>query len=194
MISHKRKFIFVHIPKCGGTSVVVSLLKANFSLEGKDLKKKVDHAKKFKIGRAEQIKNDYPNVEFSRYFKFCFCRNPFDRAVSSWKFLEKRVGFNEFCRNGLNSTQPHWAWHTYPQLHHIFDRNGNKLVDFIGKLENFQADFNTICDKIGIPRQELPHRNGTKHKHYTEYYDDETREIVAEKYAKDIEYFGYEFK
>ena len=71
--------------------------------------------------------------------------------------------------------------------------NGKVELDFIGRFENLENDYKYICQKIGLTTK-LPHVRASKHKHYTEYYDDETREIIADRYAKDIEYFGYKFE
>jgi len=144
------------------------------------------------------------SVHHSDYFSWGFVRNPFDRAVSVYlnKLLKEgtnvssslgKLGVGSFkdfvlCLRNLDLTCNKTDRHIREQ--HSFLPEG---MDFIGRLENIQEDFNTVCDKIGIPRQELPQKNKTNHKHYAEYYDDEMREIVTEKYAKDIEYFGYEF-
>ena len=65
-------------------------------------------------------------------------------------------------------------------------------MDYVFKLEDPDG-MNKVFDHLEIPRVKLPHKNKNGHKHYTEYYDKDTREIVAEKYAKDIEFFGYKF-
>ena len=75
----------------------------------------------------------------------------------------------------------------------LFDSDGKKILDFIGKLENYEEDFKFVCKTIGLNQQSLPHRNKTKHKHYSDYYDSSTKKIVEEFYAKDIERFGYQF-
>ena len=122
-------------------------------------------------------------------------RNPFERAVSIVEYVNAFnrdngfphliLDFKEFyIKDFINEQEKSKYSSQYDFI---------KGCDFVGKLENLQEDFNKICDKIGIPQQQLPRINKSTHKHYTEYYDDETRQIVAEKYAKDIEYFGYEF-
>jgi len=64
--------------------------------------------------------------------------------------------------------------------------------DFIGRYERLHQDFQTVCDRIGIEGS-LPHVNGSRHEHYTEYYDDKSRAFVAERCLRDIERFGYRF-
>ena len=208
MINHKHKFIFIHIPKTGGTSIEDTL----FSLKTRTKKNLWGgyDSNKYQDGglqhlMATHILNEVGEDIFSKYFKFSFVRNPWDKLVSQffyckyypprkdlrkWLNINEKTSFVEYLSK-IQTVQIHIQWDR--QYKFLYDDNGKLLVDFIGRFENFQEDFNIVCDKIKIPRQKLPHTKKSKHKHYTEYYDDETREIVAEKYAKDIEYFGYKF-
>jgi chondroitin 4-sulfotransferase 11 len=156
--------------------------------------------------------SEYSDSEFDNFFKFSFARNPWDRLVSVFfhqhghtvdrdfnqyknnvTFLDfvKNLTFDESLPRRIFDEQKQCIVPQFMLFSQLYWLNGK--VDFIGKFENLQEDFNTICDKIGIPRQKLPHEHKTEHKHYTEYYDEEIKQIVAEKYTTDIEYFGYKF-
>lgn len=201
MISHHQRYIFFHINKTGGTSV--------------------EHALGYTKGTANSWKGKHHKLKwykrvankhhgFENYFKFTVVRNPWDRFLSLYKYRVKRnhpsfdgkiIPFKAWAKKIYNCkprfckgfTQKDPKMFVKPQLNWITDASGNMVVDFICRFENFQQDFNTVCNKIGIPERNLPHKNKSKHKHYTEYYNDETIEIVAKKYKKDIEYFGYKF-
>ena len=74
----------------------------------------------------------------------------------------------------------------------ICDENGEVMVDFIGRFENLETDFNRISDQIGISNQ-LPHVNRTKHTKYRDYYNAESKKLVHAIALRDIEMFDYEF-
>jgi len=185
MISHKHKFIFIHIPKTGGSSIEKSLDK-NVPHVGK--KNPSYHLQNTLPQNKHYNTREYIDALdkkiFDEYFKFSFVRNPWSIEVSrfEWmklhghKFSFKKYIHQETCKSFLN----YWL--------------DLDCTNFIGRFENLQEDFNIICKKIGIQPQKLSHINKNAHKHYAEYYDNETREIVAEKYARDIEYFGYKFE
>jgi hypothetical protein len=206
MINHKHKFIFIHIPKTGGTSI-----EAMFDPKAPSRDVQYKHW---------SLSDYFEQKEYiSEYFSFSFVRNPWSLTVSMYNYLwHSNYNFPKVSRSNpkykfiFNLSFKDFILHQKFQSGTLksgdifsdkintknlfqldFVTHNNKLVDFIGKFENLQQDFDTICEKIGIARQELPHENKTNRKHYTEYYDNETREIVAQKYAKDIEYFGYKF-
>ena len=197
MISHQHKFIFVHIPKCGGTSI-----ENFFGIDsGKFCKQTLCGFYKnygwLQHCTLAEMETDF-NIDINKFYCFTFVRNPWDRMVSSYfydlnRIKDKKLTFFNYVKNRPEINKYHKQCHERAQYNYIINQSNQPSMNYIGKLENLQQDFNIVCDKIGIPQQQLPHANKTDHKHYTEYYDDETREIVAEKYAKDIEYFGYKF-
>lgn len=212
LISKKQKFIFIHIYKVAGTSISDAIEKYE---EYNRLKTVSRFLWRFTFLRANKLretlglKNQYPWLDhaqardvkplvpdFDDYFKFCFVRNPWDWQVSLYHFskqrrytrthdLVARMDFKEFITWRCSSE-------CKLQKDFIVDYDGTNLIDFVGKLENIEADFQTICERIGI-RNTLPHLNKSKHTDYRSYYDDHTKALVARTFRDDIEMFGYSF-
>jgi len=211
MISHQYKFIFVHIPKTGGMSI--SRLIGRFALPlrllaGDDYWTDV-HGKYF------HYIEKYGWDTWDKYYKFAFVRNPWSRLISSFFYLsgdgnnifDKKLSdkyikkyendFSRFVKEFVPSNMIKFLFHMHPQHEFICDQEGRIMIDFVGSYENIQEDFNKICDKFETPHVILPHINKTQYtktQHYSTYYNDETREIVADVYSRDIQLFGYTFE
>ena len=183
MVSDKFKCIFIEVPKTGSTSIR--------HIIGQPEK---PHLNICQI--ADQVSADV----FDSYFKFGFVRNPWDRAVSLYERKEglqaKQVmDFEEFINwmKFSSCTCIHPVPHRY-QLDWFVSPHGDIVVDYIGKFENIDEDWEKISKQLGI-NASLPKLNvNPDKKHYTEYYTDKTKEIIKKRFAEDIEYFEYEFE
>lgn len=210
MISHKYKFIFIFPPKTGSTSLSKYLLNyANFehfldqrkanSFDFSEFKNDFNENRwlqvpvpiRFSIRRKHATLFSYYDRHVSEYSIFTTIRNPYDRMVSFWKYWSTFV--NNRFKNDFKSFVLSSKKFVLPQ----FDFINSDIVPFnkinIVRFENIQTDFDLACDKIKIPRTKLSHENKTEHKHYTEYFDNESREIIETRFAKDLDYFGYKF-
>jgi len=106
--------------------------------------------------------------------------------------------YRDFSINGVLNNMPlegHDYRHlTRPQLDILIDKNGRFVPDYVIRFENLKEDFKYIANRLGIsPDLPIYKRNSTSHKHYTKYFDAVSKAKVAKLFAKDIDYFGYEF-
>jgi hypothetical protein len=139
-----------------------------------------------------------PAETFERYFKFAIVRNPWARLVSEYEFLLKSTGHARHQRVRKLGSFGKFVDMQIPrrrayQLNVLCDRRGKLLMDFLGRMENLDADWKTICERIEIPYEPLPKVNVSYRKPYVDYYTPELRDRVACHWAREIETFGYEF-
>jgi len=232
MICHEYRCLFVHIPKTAGMSVEQVFLdlmgltwKTRASLLlGRNEDPRLGQPKLEHLKAGEYVAGGHLTAEqFESYFKFSFVRDPWDRIVSEYKYrgYPVKVDFKTYLFKHLPA--PGWTdsyCHIIPQYDFLHDEAGKLLVDFVGRYETLQADFETVCARLGVPPTRLPWVNRSLEKarptslrelrkqlrralwsrerkhtfgHYTEYYDDESREFVTRLYQKDVEAFGYTF-
>ncbi len=190
--------IFIHIPKAGGISTIKSLYG--------------EEAGGFGHPTYERFLRLYGEKHFNTYFKFTFVRNPWERLLSAYSFL-KKGGMNhmdqQFCNEVLSDYGTfekfvmEWvdeenveSWvHFIPQYHYVYDADMNLVVDFVGRFENFNKDFEKVRSilKTGTPLKHLNKTGDKKAKSYRDAYTPEMAEKVAKVYKIDIELFGYAF-
>ena len=215
MISHHHKCIFVHVPKCGGTSIE-AYLREHAAALGHRPEPGLDVT--LRREGLVQVLNQHPD-----YRVFAFVRHPFDRLVSTWKHGLRGGGpyhdrpvrdlsLAEYVRIAVERRFEEQSafdrYHLLPQVAFIPGASRRMLFGvpllpavqcgFVGRFERLDDDFRNACRWLGIaehglPRlQAAPRESGGREPHWTERYDAATIRLVQELYGDDMEAFGYD--
>lgn len=198
----EKNLLFLHVPKTAGGSISRLLrLKADAVLYPVS---DMTIAEPCVVQLAKQL--DRPLKTFR---SIAFVRNPWDWAVSGYIHVTKNrpafvnpPSFREFVRgewenpsilqypHKFNTPAAYVAYHTeITQWAHLFSSETELSLDAICRFERLEEEVKRVFGQDAV----LPHANRSDRDHYSKYYDDETRALVASRNVNLIERFGYEF-
>ncbi|MBO6882254.1 MAG: sulfotransferase family 2 domain-containing protein [Marivita sp.] len=213
IISPARKFIFVHIPKTGGTSLA-------FALEARahrddiligDTPKAIKRKGRIKTLAAKgrlwkhstlaDLDGALSPSDLDGMFIFTLVRNPWDRMVSYYHWLRqqsfhhpaitlaKATSFGAFVLHPDTEA----SLRAFPAARYVTDATGVERASVYVRLENLDADLAPVEAHLGF-RLDMPHANASaRPKDYRSAYSDQTAAAVAAMCAEDIARFGYRF-
>lgn len=188
----KHNCIFIHIPKAAGTSVL-------HALSGSTKHIQRDHCSAFNFKSADKRR-------FDRSFKFAFVRHPVDRLLSVHRYLlsggngtnntrlSKLINseysqFDDFVLGYLDTMRLHTEVLFRPQFSFLCNEYYEVMVDFVGKYEKINQDFEVIANKLNL-NATLPKSNVSKVSN-TSDVSAKVREKITNLYSKDFELFDY---
>ena len=205
LISRKYAFIFIHIYKNAGTSITQALLP--FAVNEWEQKA---HIILKKIGisyfdqqpyddhlTASELVSRIGKSFFDKYFSFAIVRNPWDWQVSLYTYMLKNTKhYQHELITGFNGFDEYIEWRCTQEVGYqrdfVYSEDGELLVDFVGRFEHLEDDFQHICSQIGISTS-LPKSNVSNTKPYQDFYNEKTKELVKLTFEPDISTFNYEF-
>lgn len=203
MIGYQHKFIFIHIPKTGGKSVRKALRPFTLSKSqrlNQYLAARLGNKDVYGIdvggshGTARTMLDELGPDIWQSFFTFGFVRNPWDIVVSEFYFTRKRPKskYYDLVTHGSleGFVELRHAEGDRQQVTYLMDESGNQLVDFVGKVENYPADFATVCANLGV-KATLPHKNRTRHSDAHLELTPKARKLIGELYADDNAAFNY---
>ncbi len=213
IISRGRNYIFVHVPKTGGTSLALALedraMKDDIMLG--DTPKALNRRNRLKDLQAAgrlwkhatlaDIEGVVTREEIAQMFTFTLVRNPFDRIVSYYHWLRERhfdhpavslakqSSFEGFLTTPLIQTSLRDA--PYPSF--MRDSGGQEHCSSYIRLEHFDQDAAPLFDHLGFTLTLTRENASVRNADYQSYYTPKLRHIVESICAQDIARFEYQF-
>jgi hypothetical protein len=219
VVSHKHKFIYVHLGRTSGRSISFALSRHC----GADdiitpISKRLHRGQNFagfkRHDKASDIRRKVGEKVWNEYFKFTFERNPWEKIISRyWAYagLDTNKFYKRIWQNLFGQPLDFTNWFRmkvwqgrllglghvrFPRHYGCYTDNGRVIVDFIGRQENRKRHLELLSDRLGIRIDPDIHIGSDIRKDrrpYIELYDHCMQQIVANIYSKDLELLDYRF-
>lgn len=223
LVSHKYRFIFMRTEKTASTSLSKALHALHAGApplsDGRPacqgVKKRPGWAKYSPIhygalernmpemfglhahATAAQIRSVLGRDVFDSYYKFAVDRNPWDRQVSLYTHRQHKHG----KRTDFDRDMRSWFYRAteYSRLHNwnIYAIDGEVVANKVMRYETLEQDLVDLAQRLEFERPlDLPRMReySADRPHYSSYYSDVTRDLVADWYAPEIKALGYRFE
>ena len=214
ILSRGRRYIFIHIPKTGGTALTLALEARAMKddvLVGDTPKARARAARQkglvtagrlWKHATLADIDGLVSPEELADFFIFTLVRNPWDRMVSYYHWLQgqrfdhpavalaKSMDFSAF----LNHPVILESFRRWPAAAYLRGADGKIHASLYARLEHLEADLAPLEAHLGFALTPLPRANeSARPRDWRGLYSDRDAGLVAALCAEDIGRFGYSF-
>ena len=203
MYSDLYRTVFVHIPKTAGQSIEhVFLGKHGLSwnergpllLRARRRRRGDGPERLAHLYAREYVAHGYLSQEtFGSCFRFTTVRNPYERALSAFRYLQGSRNFDHrrFARLIERSDAKRYF---IPQSEFVVGENGDMLVDFVIRFEALQEGFNEVAERVFGEKMPLPRINQSHAAIGPEVLDSALSAAVYRRYERDFDLFKYPSK